>query len=194
MKGISTVIILSIFLTLFITIMPTEREGEIYEDTIRLHILANSDDECDQEMKLRVRDFILDAGLLSGVGESKEAAEASLASGTREAEEKINEDLRAMGVEYEARVTLTEEWYDTRDYEGFSLPKGVYTSYRVILGAGDGQNWWCVMYPPICKGLSTDNASDDAISYSGEEIALISSGKYRIKFKILEVLSQRLKK
>ena len=175
--------------------MPTEREGAIYSDTVRLHILANSDSDEDQKIKLEIRDYILERGFLdAGAPESKEEAEARLASGICNAESEVNEKLGNMGVEYKATITLGEEWYDTREYENFTLPKGYYTSYRVVLGEGDGQNWWCVMYPPICKGLATDNSSDDGAHYSGEEYALISSGKYNIKFKILEMVSGRFKK
>jgi stage II sporulation protein R len=177
-------------------VLPTEREGEIYRDTIRLHILANSDEDGDQRTKISVRDFILENSLLYTEGaENKADAERALRKRIPEAERRINEFLSERGIRYGAKITLTEEWYDTRDYEGFSLPSGIYTSYRVILGKGGGQNWWCVMYPPICKGLATDNSADDAvIDYTSDEMKLISSKKYRIKFKILESLSQRFKK
>ncbi|MBQ7356531.1 MAG: stage II sporulation protein R [Clostridia bacterium] len=175
--------------------MPTEREGDIYTDTVRLHILASSDSDEDQKIKLDIRDYILEQGFLdSGTPESKEDAENRLRLGIPDAERAINARLSEMGVEYTARITLGEEWYDTREYENFTLPMGYYTSYRVVLGEGDGKNWWCVMYPPICKGLATDNSRDDGAHYSGEEYALISSGKYNIKFKILEALAQRFKK
>lgn len=184
-----------ILLTALVIVMPTEKEGEIYSDTVRLHILASSDSEEDQRIKLCIRDYILDHGFLDVERpEDKEDAETRLREGIPTVEAAINEQLSDMGVGYTARITLDEEWYDTREYEGFTLPKGYYTSYRVVLGEGDGKNWWCVMYPPICRGLATDNLRDDAVNYSGEEYALISSGKYNIKFKILETLSQRFKK
>lgn len=195
MKGFGYFFFVLCTITLIITVMPTEREGEIYEDTVRLHILANSDNARDQEIKLSIRDYILECGYLDAdTLETKADAEGRLRDGIPEVENAICERLSDMGVGYGAKITLTEEWYDTREYEDFTLPMGYYTSYRVVLGEGTGQNWWCVMYPPICKGLSTDNSRDDAVKYSGEEYSLISSGKYRLKFKILEVLSQRFKK
>ncbi len=182
-------------LTAIITVMPTEKEGEIYSDTVRLHILASSDSAEDQNIKLRIRDYILERGFLdAGEPEGREDAEDRLRAGIPEAEAAINSELSDMGVDYKARITLGEEWYDTREYENFTLPKGYYTSYRVVLGEGSGQNWWCVMYPPICKGLATDNLRDDAVNYSNEEYKLITGGKYNIKFKILEALSSRFKK
>ena len=195
MKGFYWFFTLLTLITALVVIMPTEREGDIYTDTVRLHILASSDSDEDQKIKLDIRDYILEQGVLdSGTPESKEDAENRLRLGIPDAERAINARLSEMGVEYTARITLGEEWYDTREYENFTLPMGYYTSYRVVLGEGDGKNWWCVMYPPICKGLATDNSRDDGAHYSGEEYALISSGKYNIKFKILEALAQRFKK
>lgn len=195
MKGFYWFFTLLTLITALVVIMPTEREGEIYTDTVRLHILASSDSDEDQKIKLDIRDYILEQGFLdSGTPESKEDAENRLRLGIPDAERAINARLSEMGVGYTASITLGEEWYDTREYEDFTLPMGYYTSYRVVLGEGDGKNWWCVMYPPICKGLATDNSRDDGAHYSGEEYALISSGKYNIKFKILEALAQRFKK
>ena len=195
MKGFGYFCTLVCLFTALVTVMPTEKEGEIYSDTIRLHILASSDSEEDQSIKLQVRDFILDSVFLDASSpENRIDAEEKLRKAIPDAEEAINVELQAMGVDYRASITIGEEWYDTREYEGFTLPKGYYTSYRVVLGEGGGKNWWCVMYPPICKGLATDNLRDDAVNYSDEEYRLISSGKYNIKFKILEALSSRFKK
>ena len=195
MKGFGYFCTMICLITALVTIMPTEKEGEIYSDTIRLHILASSDSAEDQKIKLYIRDYILDMGFLDADDpETKEDAEIRLKTGIPDAEAAINEELKSMGVNYTASITLGEEWYDTREYEDFTLPKGYYTSYRVVLGKGDGQNWWCVMYPPICKGLATDNSPDDGVHYSDEEYKLISAGKYNIKFKILEALSSRFKK
>ena len=89
-------------------------------------------------------------------------------------------------------IKLGEEWYETRDYDGFSLPCGYYTSLRILIGEGEGKNWWCVMYPPLCTELASESApaDDGLIDYTKEEMILISSGKYNIKFKILEDLSR----
>ena len=188
-------VITMLLATLMTAVLPTEMDAAIYEDTVRLHILASSDSAEDQKIKLHIRDYILDMGFLdSDAPETKEDAEKRLKTGIPDAEAAINEELKSMGVNYTASITLGEEWYDTREYEDFTLPKGYYTSYRVVLGEGDGQNWWCVMYPPICKGLATDNSPDDGVHYSDEEYKLISAGKYNIKFKILEALSSRFKK
>ena len=183
--------------TVIIAAFPTEAEGEIYEDTLRLHILANSDTEEDQALKLSVRD-----GLLKKYGDQLSAA--SDADGAVEiAEEMLGEIesyaeqiMRAEGYEYEARATVSVEWYETRDYEDFSLPCGYYRSLRVVIGEGEGKNWWCVMYPPLCMDMaSTDTPSDDGIvDYTREEMLLVRGGRYNVKFKALEILSSLFSK
>lgn len=179
--------------TLIFTAMPTDAEAEIYSDTLRLHILAASDSEEDQALKLTVRDKILE----------KYGSQLSCYSSIEEANEKIRELLPLIeqdserwiieeGKHYSVKCTLTTEWYDTREYEDFTLPRGYYSSLRVIIGEGEGKNWWCVMYPPLCLDIATENApSDDAtIGYTDSEINLISKKGYNVKFKLLETFSE----
>jgi stage II sporulation protein R len=178
---------------MLISVMPTDAEANIYEDTIRLHILANSDSREDQELKILVRD-----GILSVYGErlraagSFEAAEGLVEKIIPEIEEYAEDIIKDAGYEYSVCAKLGQEWYETRDYDGFSLPCGYYTSLRILIGEGDGQNWWCVMYPPLCTELASEAApaDDGLIDYTKEEMILTSSGKYNIKFKILEDLSR----
>ena len=173
--------------------MPTDAEANIYEDTIRLHILANSDSPEDQELKIRVRD-----GLLLKYGErlrlagSFEGAESLVRELIPEIEKYAESLVGELGKGYPVKAVISKEWYETRDYDGFSLPCGYYTSLRILIGEGRGQNWWCVMYPPLCTELATEDApgDDGLIDYTKEELILISDGKYKVKFKILEDLSR----
>ena len=177
---------------MLLCVLPTEAEGEIYEDTLRLHILANSDSSDDQELKIEIRNRLLNkyGSVLSDVksiDDAKLTMEELLCDIEADAERWVSE----YGYNYNVRASLSEEWYDTREYENFTLPKGYYTSLRIIIGEGEGQNWWCVMYPPLCLDMASEPAphDDGIIDYSKEEIQLISGGKYQIKFKILEDLS-----
>ena len=182
-----------LLVTLVLGALPTEAEGEIYEDTLRLHILANSDTAEDQELKLKIRDFILtEYGARLNQGDTIEEAKSEITKLLYEIEEAAGEKIAELGYNYEVRAFLGEEWYDTREYEDFTLPSGYYTSLRIIIGSGEGKNWWCVMYPPLCMEMATENApaDDGLIDYSKEEIILIKSGKYNVKFKILEELSR----
>ena len=89
---------------------------------------------------------------------------------------------------YTASVSLKTEWFNTRVYEDFSLPAGYYLSLIVELGAAEGKNWWCVMYPPMCLDVATEIGG-----YTDAERDLIV-GKYRVKFKILELISKSVGK
>ena len=189
--------ILVLVLTFTVAMLPTDKDAAIYDDTLRLHILANSDSEMDQAIKYEMRDRILEKyGEALDDAESFEDAEARIGSIIPEIESDVDAWLEEAGYDYTSEVTLGVEWYDTREYEDFSLPKGYYTSLRVMLGEADGQNWWCVMYPPLCLDVATEDAPfDDAVSgYSKEEYILISEKRYNVKFKMLEVFSDAFSK
>lgn len=186
MKNLLTAVICLLISTLLLAVIPTDAEASIYEDTVRLHILANSDSDSDQALKIALRDEVLkEYGRSLSVFDSASEAKAELQKKTKEIEDFCNDKLEELSDEgYTARVTLTEEWYETRDYESFSLPRGYYTSLRILIGSGEGQNWWCVMFPPLCLDAATDSPS-----YTPEETLLITK-KYNVKFKIVEVISE----
>ena len=192
MKKAFTAISCVLLTTLIIAAIPTDAEAGIYEDTIRLHILANSDSDADQPMKLEVRDMILEkyADKLRTV-DSFEPAKEKAAALLSEIEAATTAFLQERGSSFTAKALLCREWYETRNYEDFSLPCGFYTSLKIIIGSGEGQNWWCVMYPPLCLGIATESASckDTSINYSKEELLLIRNSEYNIKFKALELIS-----
>ena len=193
MKRTAKIAAYLLIITLLISVMPTDAEANIYEDTIRLHILANSDSREDQELKIVVRDGVLNEfGERLRLAGSFEAAEKLCEDIIPEIEKYAESIIREAGYSYDVNIKLGEEWYETRDYNGFSLPCGYYTSLRILIGEGEGKNWWCVMYPPLCTELASESApaDDGLIDYTKEEMILISSGKYNIKFKILEDLSR----
>ena len=194
MKQIFPFLLMLLLCTLTLLLLPTEADAMIYEDTVRLHILANSDSEYDQGLKFKIRDDVL----LTYRDVLKECSGEDLSlfgEYTDELEQFVNERLAAYGAPYGAYVTFREEWYDTRDYGAFTLPSGTYLSLVIHLGESAGRNWWCVMYPPLCLNLATDAPVDDAfLGYSESEIDLITSGRYRVKFKTLEVISSLFKK
>lgn len=197
MKGfICSTFILMLAVLLAIAI-PTDAEAGIYEDTLRLHILANSDSDEDQALKLEIRDRLL----------RKYSEELSIATDTEEAilsanmlvrdiENDAQKWIRELGYDYSVKAAVVKEWYDTRIYDGFTLPQGTYSSLQITIGNGNGKNWWCVMYPPLCMDIATESAPhDDAVlDYSKEEINLIKGGKYNVKFKLLEIISSAFTK
>ena len=184
-------------IAVIIAAMPTEKESAIYEDTLRLHILASSDSDEDQRVKYQIRDLLLKKyGKQLSSFESTEDAERELNEMRDEIRQDVDGWLADAGKNYGCEVDIGVEWYDTRVYDEFTLPKGYYTSLRVMLGEADGQNWWCVMYPPLCLDIATENAPrDDALlGYTKEEYSLITSDGYNVKFKILEVFSDAFSK
>lgn len=179
--------------TMMLALFPTDAEAKIYEDTVRLHILANSDSGEDQALKLEIRDrILLKYGEILSEADSLDEAKATTENLLSQIETDAEKWIKELGYSYTARATLTNEWYETREYDSFTLPCGYYSSLRIIIGEGDGKNWWCVMYPPLCMEIATEAApaDDGLIDYSKEELTLIKSGKYKVKFKILEDLSR----
>lgn len=185
MKKLLMPTIMILLATVFLAVMPTEAECAIYEDTVRLHILANSDSDEDQNLKLMLRDAVLsEYGEELSVFRDAEDAERNLYRKLAEIEEFSEKKISSLGYDYDVSVSLGEEWYDTRHYESFSLPKGYYSSLQIKIGEAEGKNWWCVMYPPLCLDASLAKGG-----YSDAENALVTK-KYNVKFKILELISE----
>ncbi len=161
----STLILLALPLA---GVLPSGEELEIYDSVIRLHILADSDEPEAQALKLRVRDGILESvsGIVEGSSDVTEAR-VRLESALPELEDGANRLLALENSPLTARVTLTRESYPTRDYRGVSLPAGEYTSLRILLGSGEGANWWCVLFPRLCVAPA-----------SGYEVAVVDESEF----------------
>ncbi|MBQ4160591.1 MAG: stage II sporulation protein R [Clostridia bacterium] len=148
------------------------------ENVIRLHVIANSDTKKDQAVKLLVRDAILDAFSATAKCENKANAEEKIKMNLDLAEQAANKVLSENGFSYCARAEYGEYDFPTRTYGSVTLPAGKYSGLRIHLGEGIGQNWWCVMYPPLCfNELNSDTTQTDSNSVS-----------FEIKFKFTEVL------
>ena len=195
MKNTILPILCVLITTLMIAAIPTEAEYEVYTETVRLHILANSDSEEDQKTKLELRDAILcKFGVeLKSLSSAKEASE-ELSSLLPKIEKFAEDELKRKGTPNEVKAYVSTEWYETREYEAFTLPCGYYTSLKVIIGEGKGKNWWCVMFPPLCLDIACESEKlDTAPGYSTAVNDLISPSGYNCKFKILELLSSLAK-
>lgn len=132
---------------------------EIPSEVLRLHIPANSDSPRDQEIKLALRDYVLQeyGTRLSGAHSREEAAD-TVRGLLPEIEKTCCEFLSQQGVDYGAEAELTEMYFPTRRYEQATLPAGEYQALRITLGSGEGHNWWCVMYPAMCIPLASQPA------------------------------------
>lgn len=160
------------------------------EQIIRLHVVADTDDPADQELKLQVRDEIL--RLVHAIKEgasSKEEALTRLREQLPALEEAANAVLSKEGKEYHAAVTLDEEAFPTRFYDTFSLPAGIYDSLRVTIGSGQGKNWWCVVFPDLCMPAASAEVEDTAVAAGFSDTlskTLTRQGGYEIRFLVLD--------
>ena len=159
------------------------RQRDISSSLVRLHVIAASDETAEQELKLRVLDNVLE--YLTPVLDKAESPE--------EAQRIINGELTSIKAAAEAcaggrsvSVTLGQEYYPTREYEGFTLPAGQYQSLRVILGEGKGHNWWCVVFPPLCVSAAEQNKALDAMSEPERGLITEADG-YELRFRIVEL-------
>ena len=194
MKIIFTVLISAVVFFVMLQIFPTSEELDIYENTVRLHVLANSDSQEDQALKLLVRDAILDT-VNDFRAEGKEDALKKIEEQKESLVEIAKTVIKNNGKNYDVKIEIGKELYPTKHYEDFSLPAGEYTSVRVIIGKGQGQNWWCVLYPPLCtnSALRYDEEACIEAGLTKEQYDLITaneSGKYKIKFRFLELASE----
>ena len=171
-------------------------QGALADKVLRLHVLANSDSQADQALKLRVRDAVLERaeGLLAGA-EDRAAAEALLAARLPDLAAAGADAVGAAGYGYPVTVSLEDScWFPTRVYEDFALPAGRYTALRVEIGAGAGRNWWCVVFPPLCLGSVSETAEETAAQagLTEREVALLAGGEgeYQIKFRAVELVEE----
>ena len=163
------------------------KQSSLSSSLVRLHVIAVSDDEYEQSLKLRVRD-----GVLSYISPKLRDVKSA-----QQAQEIIKNELDGIKAAAESsaegrsvEVTLSQEYYPTRNYEKFSLPAGKYQSLRVILGEGEGHNWWCVVFPPLCTTAATDlEETAVAAGLDGEDISLITEEDewYVLKFRAVEL-------
>jgi len=170
------------------------QQQALAEKVVRLHILANSDSEEDQALKLRVRDQVL-ARATEILQQSKDRTEAEelLRADLPELETIAEDEVRAAGYSYNVSTELEKTAFPTREYDGFTLPAGEYLALRIIIGAGAGHNWWCVVFPPLCTQSAEQVASTAMASGLSEDDVKLITGDgegYVLKFKSIELWEQ----
>ncbi len=157
---------------------------DIRSDTLRLHIVANSDSDPDQAVKLLVRDAVLKESEAFSTSADKAQAEEKLSRSLEEIEQTANRTLSKNGFAYTAKAKICEMYFDERKYENVTLPAGNYTALRIELGEAKGKNWWCVIYPSVCLSAATE---EKLSGYSETEKEVVSEpNKYEVRFKIEE--------
>jgi len=164
---------------------------EIRSDVLRLHVIANSDTSVEQNLKLRLRDYILQEGkdIFNGSVNVENAVE-KIEPVLPELEKSAKAFVNQAGFDYDVKISLSNEYFTTRTYETVTLPAGKYLALRVVIGSGEGHNWWCVMFPPMCVPAA-DKKDEIENVFSEKEIKLVESKpKYEPRFKVVEIYEQ----
>ncbi len=169
------------------------RDTQILQDEIiRLHVVANSDSDEDQNLKLQVRDGVLDylETTMARI-RSKADARAFLETHLDEIADAANRVIAAAGFSDKVKVTLLEEEFDTRHYDSFSLPAGVYDSLRIVIGEGEGHNWWCVVFPRLCLPQESFEAEAVGSGFSENLTGTLQQKQnYEVRFWVLDCIGR----
>ena len=163
----------------------------LHDQLLRLHVVGASDSKEDQDVKLLVRDAILQS-LEEGLRDVTDPQQAwdYVARMLPKVEAAANRCLAAAGFSDTVAVSLTEEAFPTREYDTFSLPAGVYKALRVVIGEGEGQNWWCVVFPQLCMGTEAEFVETANMAGFSEELTGTLEGEYELRFWLLEKLGE----
>ena len=159
--------------------------ASLSEKVLRLHVLANSDSEADQQLKLKVRDAILqESDRLFQQSDSKEAAMAQMATHFSDVEQVAERTLRKNGCDLPVTAALKKVEFNTRTYGNITLPAGEYDALQVEIGAAKGKNWWCVLFPSLCVPSSTNVQMEDVLTQ--DELQVVEQSGYDVRFKVVE--------
>ncbi len=179
-------------LTVVYAMIPFRMEcKEISNEVFRLHILANSDEDYDQQLKLKVRDkVLLYTQSLFESAQSKEEAENLISENLQSICNTAQKEVYDNGYDYPVTAQITKMYFTTRTYESYTLPSGMYDALRITIGSGEGHNWWCVMYPSIC--ISSEESKDEAAkeTFNDSQYDIVKNEKYEYKFKIVEIFEK----
>lgn len=169
----------------------SQRQDALARKMVRLHVIANSDSDSDQTLKLQVRDRVLSftTRILQQAEDMKEA-ETELRGALDRIETIAQREIVTQGYDYDVTAQLERAEFPLKEYDGFSLPAGEYMALRVVIGKGEGRNWWCVVYPPLCTAAATDISQTAIVAgLTEDDVGLITEEDtgYVLKFRSLEL-------
>lgn len=160
---------------------------DIQDEVLRLHILANSDSEDDQKLKLYVRDGLLEyTEELFKNSKNKEQSKQTALENLDNIKQKAQSLIYEYGYDYSVDAYITNMQFNTRVYENFTLPAGNYDALRIVIGEGKGKNWWCVIYPALCVPSAEGDELNSVLNEDEQDI-VSKSEQYEVKFKIVEI-------
>lgn len=190
MKKVLAALSIGLFFSILMTSMTDFMTdcGQIRENVLRLHILANSDTDEDQNLKLAVRDRILETtGSLFYNMDSTEDAKETALENLDLILEAAREEIASQGYDYTVNAEVCNMFFDTRIYDQFRLPAGRYDAVRITIGEAKGHNWWCVLYPPMCLPGAMPKEELEAVMEPGEADIIERPEKYEVKFAVVEL-------
>ena len=188
-KTVEKALLLGCILTVAITFSGFAGTCEtLPNEVLRLHVLANSDSEEDQALKLAVRDRILQEGsaVMDGVSNKEDAIRAAQEA-IPALEKAAQEEIREKGYSYPVSIAIEKVYFPTRQYGDTTLPAGKYDALRVVIGSGEGHNWWCVLFPALCLPAAEDTPELSEVLTPGELDTVQGGEKYEVRFKLWEM-------
>jgi stage II sporulation protein R len=198
MKKITLSIITGFILVFTIASYADGTQADLADNFVRLHVIANSDTQKDQTLKLKIRDQIItEANKLFIKCENINDTKTVINNNMDFLEEIALNEIKSNGENYDVSINLGTFYFPTKEYGNMVLPAGEYEALKIIIGEGKGKNWWCVMFPPLCfvdathGEMSAEVKTDLKNNLSKEEYALISEANenlnVKVKFKIIEI-------
>ena len=178
---LSLILVIVMAVVLFYTYEDTPQNQ--YSGIIRLHVIANSDSEEDQELKLKVRDEIIKKTKSLQESQSIEDSREYLQTHLNDMEETANKVIKENGKSYKAEANLGIRWIPEKTYGDMYFPAGNYEALNLTLGRGEGQNWWCVLFPPLCLIEEDEEAM--------KEMGISEEQKIEIKWKLMDILKEK---
>lgn len=188
---ISMVVSIVISITVSCLINLKSTYDSLQENVLRMHILANSDNDEDQALKLKVRDALLNnTELIFGDCANIDEAENNVSQKLDLIQSIANEVVTQNGYSYPINVELVNMEFDDRTYDNFTMPSGLYDAIRITIGKAEGHNWWCVMYPPMC--INAVSIGESTSYFNNDTMNLLENhNKYKLKLKCLEWLEKK---
>ena len=196
MNRLISVMALSLFLTMTVTAYSGSVQSDLQNNIVRLHIIANSDSDEDQAVKLRIRDTILREEGERVLAQNKQDCIQKIKNDLPRIEEIANRVLAENGFHYSAKAVYGKFDFPKKEYKNITLPCGEYYGVRIILGNGEGHNWWCVMYPPVCMMSDSEAALSEKSkkvlkeNLRGETYDVITGENIEVKFRVVEAVQE----
>ena len=183
MKKLEISIIAGLFLALILSFFADVnlQAKEIRNSTLRLHIIAEDDSEINQEIKLKVKDRINE--ICSEILFDAESLEDAISKANENMDyikQVADYELKIQGADYKSQCSIEKFYFDTTEHENFTMPQGYYNALTIRLGKAQGKNWWCVVYPGLCRSVGSEYKDDKSNTF-------IETDNFRIKFKAVEI-------